>query len=188
MRLNLGCGGKKLEGFVNVDSEPMTAPDVLCDLGADVWPFEDNSVEHAIASHVLEHLDTKQLFHFMQQLYRVCKNEALVDIAVPHPRHDIFLNDPTHQRPVTVGTLAMFSKDHVEMLAKKNLFLTPFYKYLGIDFYLVPKVRYVFDQRVKQPKGGFKQGTKAFRDMEQRALHENNIIMEVNVTLMARKP
>lgn len=177
MRLNLGSGGKKLAGYVNVDSQPMEEPDVLCDLGSETWPWAENSVDSAVASHVLEHLTTKELFHFMQELYRVCKPEATIEILLPHPRHDIFLNDPTHQRPVTPGTIIMFSKEHHETLMSRGIQLTPFWKYLGVDFYLDSDVKYTLDPSVDKddPELGFKMQ------------HWSNIVMEWKGTLHVRK-
>lgn len=146
MLLNLGSGGKKLPGYVNVDSQPMESPDVVCDLSRDKWPFEDNSVDGARASHLLEHLgpEPERLFHFMQELYRVCKDGAPFEIWVPNPRHDIFLNDPTHVRPIMPATMMMFCKESIARMAADGKMLTPFYKYLGVDFRLNPKVQYNF--------------------------------------------
>ena len=42
LRLNLGCGGKRLDGFVGVDRYPTPAVDVLADLGATL-PFAPGS-------------------------------------------------------------------------------------------------------------------------------------------------
>lgn len=43
MKLNLGCGDKKYDGYVNVDLHG--SPDVTCDLSVFPWPFEDASAE-----------------------------------------------------------------------------------------------------------------------------------------------
>ena len=43
LKLNLGCGDKKHEGFVNVDLHG--DPDVRCDLSQFPWPFEDSSAD-----------------------------------------------------------------------------------------------------------------------------------------------
>ena len=56
MKLNLGCGTNKLEGFVNVDVEPASEPDMVVDLDILPWPFEDSSAEEIQLNHVLEHL------------------------------------------------------------------------------------------------------------------------------------
>src|SRR5687767_8310331 len=112
MKLNLGCGQNKLQGYVNTDREPAVKPDVLMDLEKFPWPFEDDSVDEVVAFHVLEHVGaTSEMFvRIMQELYRVCRAGAEVRIAVPHPRHDNFFDDPTHVRAITPMTLELFSK------------------------------------------------------------------------------
>ena len=37
----------------------------------------------------------------MKELYRISCDQANIHISVPHPRHDDFLADPTHVRPIT---------------------------------------------------------------------------------------
>ena len=56
MRLNLGCGNRKLEGWVNVDREAACKPDRVADLEKLPWPWPDDSAEEVMLSHVLEHL------------------------------------------------------------------------------------------------------------------------------------
>ena len=63
IKLNLGCGSKKLPGFVNVDSQPMEDPDVVVRLDVDRWPWDDNSVEAVEASHVIEHIAANFIEH-----------------------------------------------------------------------------------------------------------------------------
>ena len=54
LRLNLGCGAKHLEGYINVDK--FGNPDVRLDLETFPWPWEDNSAIAIELRHVLEHL------------------------------------------------------------------------------------------------------------------------------------
>ena len=177
MKLNIGSGGRKLEGYVNVDIEPHETPDVLCNIGADHWPFDDNSVDEVVASHILEHLTTEQFMHCMKEMHRVCKNDAKIDIALPHPRHDLYLGDPTHQRPILPSTLLMFSKAQLEALRAQGKVLTPFWKYLGVDFYLEPRVKYRFDEGVDPDDP----------QLPWKMKHLNNIIMEFEMTMRAVK-
>ena len=109
MKLNIGSGYKKIPGFLNVDSSPDCKPDFVVNLEKDMFPFEDSSVNEVIAHHVLEHLG-EGFFHCMRELYRVCADGAIIQVAVPHPRHDTFLMDPTHRRPIYPHTLRMFSR------------------------------------------------------------------------------
>ena len=57
MKLNLGCGDKILEGYVNVDvadERAGAAPDINCDISG-LSIFEDNCAEEILAVHVVEH-------------------------------------------------------------------------------------------------------------------------------------
>lgn len=177
MKLNLGCGRRKLAGWVNVDSQPTEEPDVLLDLSVTAWPWPSDSVDAVLASHVLEHIAPGEpFFHVMKETWRVCKDGAKVEIILPHPSHDIYLNDPTHLQAVMPGTLAMFSRQYVESQAAKQVFLTPFYKRLGIDFDF-GKVGYWFADGVDV----------ADPELEWKAKHLRNIIAEWGITLTAVK-
>ena len=154
----------------------MENPDVVCDLGVARWPWDDSTVDEALASHVLEHLPGDTFFHFLRELYRVCKPGAVVHVVLPHPSHDIFLNDATHVRPVMPGTLAMFSKRYVEGAAARGMILTPFYKYHGVDFDM-PRVAYTFDPAVD----------KNDPELEWKAKHLRNIIFEWSTKLTVMK-
>ena len=56
MKLNLGCGSKVLPGWTNLDKFSTYKPDIVHDLEVFPYPFENNSVEEIILSHVLEHI------------------------------------------------------------------------------------------------------------------------------------
>lgn len=146
--LNLGCGGTKLDGYINVDNCELEKPDVLADLGQR-WPWPDNYADGARASHVMEHLPGEVFYTFLRELYRVCKPGAKVDIALPWPTHDIFRNDPSHCRQIMPGTMILFSNRYIKMMADKGIYLTNFAARIGVDFDLDPKVKYRFDECVK---------------------------------------
>lgn len=110
VKLNLGCGERHIPGYVNVDR--CGTPDVTHDLEKFPWPWEDNAVEEVLMTHVLEHLGatTEVFLAIMKELYRVCKNGARIQVTVPYPRHDDFINDPTHVRALTAESFVLFSK------------------------------------------------------------------------------
>ena len=136
LRLNLGCGTKRLDGYINVDK--FGNPDLCFDLETFPYPWENNSVAEIEMHHVLEHLgqQTATYLKIIQELYRICQPEAKIHITVPHHRSDRFFHDPTHVRPITPVGLSMFSKqNNLEWQAKGKAF-TLLALYLNVDFEL----------------------------------------------------
>lgn len=82
IRLNLGSGRKKLEGYVNVDIEKAFAPDLVWDLNKTPYPFKENEVEEVVMEHCLEHLEDHR--KVLAELRRICKPNAVLHIRVPH--------------------------------------------------------------------------------------------------------
>ncbi len=138
MRLNLGCGGKILPGWVNVDKFDTCGPDQVVDLEQFPWPWDDNTVTEVLLSHVLEHLGaaTDTYLGIIKELYRVCCDGAAITIVVPHPRHDNFLGDPTHVRPIVPDNLMLFSQKFNREFLARGAANTPLGLYLSVDFTL----------------------------------------------------
>ena len=116
MKLNLGSGFKRYPGFINVDENPNCNPDHIVNLDDQnlILPFIDNSIEEIKAYHVLEHIG-HGYFRLLQEIYRVCKPGAIIDIQVPHHFSELFMNDPTHKRPITVEGMRLFSKKYNQL-------------------------------------------------------------------------
>jgi SAM-dependent methyltransferase len=93
--LNLGCGRKHIEGAVNVDLSASVAPEVVHDLNTRPWPFPSDSFEHVYAYDVIEHVD--DVIATMNEIHRVCRAGARVEITVPHFSCANTFADPTHQ-------------------------------------------------------------------------------------------
>jgi predicted SAM-dependent methyltransferase len=111
MKINLGSGYKRIDGYFNLDHDPLTKPDILVDLEKYNIPLQDNSVEHIIAHHILEHIGDNFL-NLIKEMYRISKPNAEWDIKFPHFRSDLQHMDPTHKRTLTVDQFLLFSKDY----------------------------------------------------------------------------
>lgn len=61
LKLNLGCGNRKIHGFVNIDARPDVCPDVVLDVTSVSSVYSD--VDLIYACHVLEHFSNKQSCH-----------------------------------------------------------------------------------------------------------------------------
>ena len=136
MKLNLGCGTKKMEGWVNVDKYPAFSPDVVWDLEAAPWPWEDNSAEEVALIHVLEHLGqtTDAYATLWKELYRVCAPGARVVVSCPHPRHDNQVDDPTHVRCITPRQFSLFDREFNLLCEEKGYANSQLGTAWGINF------------------------------------------------------
>jgi len=99
LKLDFGCGPHKREGFHGVDQTAFPGVDTVCDLTVTPWPWADNSVAEAHASHFIEHLDAWQRVAFCNELYRVLVPNGTCSIVVPHWNSCRAYGDPTHQWP-----------------------------------------------------------------------------------------
>ena len=107
IKLDLGCGINKREGFIGVDQYKMKGVDVVCDL-TKRWKWKDNSVDEIHMSHTLEHFTQEERCHVMNEMYRVLKlgvhengqpKVGFATIITPYLFADRAYGDPTHKWP-----------------------------------------------------------------------------------------
>jgi SAM-dependent methyltransferase len=180
MKLNIGAGDTRYEGFVNIDYDQNSSPDYCFDVEKETWPFPDNSVDEVIAHHVLEHLG-EGYFHVIKELYRVCQHGAMINIRVPHPRHWTFLDDPTHRRPITVNGLRMFSKKYNDWCKEQKSATSRLAYYLGVNFEIYDSLEIPDEPYIKLFQG------KPVAEVERYMYENNNIIIETQVRIIAIK-
>ncbi len=106
MKLNIGCGNKRKEGFVGVDKFPCDAVDTLADINKTL-PFDANVVDEIWLDNVIEHVT--DISHLMAEMHRICKRGAKISIITPHYTSPSSWRDPTH-----LHHLSFFSMDHFE--------------------------------------------------------------------------
>ncbi|MFZ2169221.1 MAG: methyltransferase domain-containing protein [Methylococcaceae bacterium] len=80
--LNLGCGQFPKENYINVDNDPAAKADIYHDLSVQPYPFESESFDQIVMSHILEHLPNTM--DVMRELNRLLKPGAFLTIKVPH--------------------------------------------------------------------------------------------------------
>lgn len=97
IKINLGSGWRKAEGFVNIDYREETNPDVCCDVTAGL-PFPDNSVEIVRAHDFLEHIPIGQTIQMVEEIYRVLIPNGMFDSFTPDcETGQGAFQDPTHK-------------------------------------------------------------------------------------------
>lgn len=95
MRLDLGCGTKKQDGYVGMDKLKIEGVDIIHDIENIPWPIENNVCTHINASHVLEHISPTKIIDVMNEIWRVMKQGCELDARTPYG--DYYKFDPTHQ-------------------------------------------------------------------------------------------
>jgi SAM-dependent methyltransferase len=103
LKVNLGCGDNKLEGWKNHDRDV----DITKRL-----PFADGSVDRILAEHVVEHVTYVEAIEFFRECRRVLRPDGVVRIAVPSVKgatvrgamHSIIYNFG-HKAPWTLNLL-----------------------------------------------------------------------------------
>lgn len=139
MKINLGCGYKKRDGFLNIDASDHCKPDLIMNLNETPWPFDNDSVEHVVMESVMEHLplDPDRFFGVLRELYRVCKNGATIDVECPHPNHRWQVIDFTHTKAIHPEGVELLSASHCKKLAEKGSTRSPLALIYGIDFEVI---------------------------------------------------
>lgn len=185
LKLNIGCGYNKQPGFLSVDKFAACGPDLVCDVEKLPWSWADDSVEEVLFNHSLEHIgeDAETFLGVMKELYRVCRNGAEIQINVPHPRNDDFLNDPTHVRVITPAGLSLFDKELNDRWKATGVPNTPLAHYLGVDFKIVHA-----EQFLDEPyESLLRQGRMKESDFPALIRERNNVVREVRIRLRVVK-
>jgi len=103
--LDVGCGNAKTPGAIGIDFNARTAADIVCDLNHYPWPLPDNAFDRMVCNHIVEH--AADFVRFVEELYRVARAHAHVEIVTPHFSNRFAYTDPTHVR-----FLSLFSFDY----------------------------------------------------------------------------
>lgn len=185
MKLNLGCGYDRRDGWLNVDAFAGCEPDKVMDLEEIPWDLPSDAFEHVLLKHVLEHVGRDfQLFAaIVRELYRVAAPGGLVEIHVPHLRHDNFWSDPTHVRAFTPVTFQMLSKRQNEAWIRQGATYTMLALILGVDFE-VESIGTGYDSRWNTR---LQAGEITLEELRELALERWNVAQELQVKLRVVK-
>ena len=119
IKLNLGCGNKVKEGYVNIDSYWHDNINIMANLENYPWHYEDNSVDEIYASHIIEHFQDEK--KFLTECMRILKYNGTLHIIAPHS-----------SSPSNIGCMGHYRTYSYNYF--KNLLSTPSYIYTTIKF------------------------------------------------------
>lgn len=107
MKLDIGCGQNKKNGFIGLDCLEMSEVDIVCDLDKEKIPLENSIVKEVYSRHFMEH--TTNLVSVMEEIWRICEDNAKITIAVPYYNSIGAFRDPTHKIFFTYDTFDYFT-------------------------------------------------------------------------------
>lgn len=186
-KLNLGCGNKKLEGYINIDYSEHCKPDLLVNLENTPYPFSSSSIDEIIMDSVLEHMPIhpKGFFRILQELYRIMRNGAILKILCPHPFHRWQVADFTHQKPIDREGIEMLDLAYCNELIRTGDAKTPLALIYKVNFKIIEYQQYIDPdcaRHIEKLLGSYDE-TK----IESYAYLFNNIIGGQKFTIMAIK-
>jgi len=111
--IDLGSGMRKPEDnekekWYGLDIRPFKRVDYVLNVGKEIWPFEDNSVDYIKSIHLFEHFYSHELFHAMEEAHRVLKPDGYIHIEVPKAGTPAFYIHPDHKLHFIEGTFSFF--------------------------------------------------------------------------------
>ena len=96
MKIDLGCGPNKKEGYKGVDILPLQGVDFVVDLEKGLSFLKDNEVDEYYSAHFLEHV--VNLDFLLSEIHRTLKPGGICEIRVPHFSNPFYYSDYTHKR------------------------------------------------------------------------------------------
>ena len=143
VKLNIGCGGRPLHGYINIDQDSMedmrkrypeaVFDDSLIIENHDIFnmPYQDESIHEVNADGLLEHLSFKEEPRFLYEVKRVLQKGGVFKFSVPDFEKvcSIWLNAQDDWQG--------FFSDDIEDIQKKHWFGTYTYDYSNRWGYIV---------------------------------------------------
>lgn len=107
MKLNIGCGEKRLDGYVNIDKYSSESADMCGDLDATI-DLPEGCADEILLDNVIEHVDS--VVNAMKEVRRLLKTGGIVHIYTPHYTSHSSWRDPTHRHHLSFFSFDMFCK------------------------------------------------------------------------------
>lgn len=110
LRIDLGCGNNKKEGYIGLDKKTGPGVDVVWDLEHGL-PYANDSVAEIRAFHILEHLSNP--VQIMTEIWRVLKHNGVLYFEVPSTTGKGAFSNPTHKSYWNDLSFAFYSDDQL---------------------------------------------------------------------------
>ena len=129
LKLDLGCGPTKKNGFIGIDQIDYAGVDLCGDIYEILKSIPSGSCSEIYASHFICHLsDWSEL---ISECYRLLDVNGKLIVINPHFANPYFYSDPTHVRGSGLYSMSYFARDHIFSRT------VPLYHDTGFDLYSV---------------------------------------------------
>lgn len=95
MKVYLGAGKDRKEGYTHLDKFPFPGIDHVCDVTKGL-PFEDSSVDYIISQDFLEHLPSESKVFVINEIWRVLKAGGRMEHLIPNAGSRNDFGSPSH--------------------------------------------------------------------------------------------
>ena len=100
LKLELGCGPSKTDGFTGMDLFDYEGVDIVHDMDSYPWPIDDGSCSEIKAIHLIEHI--RDIRGFFCEITRIAAPNCRIVIVTPHFSSWSSWVDPTHIHHLSV--------------------------------------------------------------------------------------
>ena len=124
LKIDIGCGKNKKEGYIGIDIDPESNADVFA--SALNLPFDDNSVDEVHSRHMVEHLNPDEAEKFFNEIYRVLKigGEADLKIDCDWSKGRLLKKDLAHKHRYSSKEIKNFVKKFSKSNVKKTFYFS----------------------------------------------------------------
>ncbi|MGH6628604.1 MAG: class I SAM-dependent methyltransferase [Burkholderiales bacterium] len=163
VRINLGSGPWKFDGWVNVDLDLYSRPDVCADLAAGL-PFRDASADFIHTEDFVDQLDLEHAACFLRECHRVLKPGGVIRVLTPDVEQltRLYLHEPEKLKslwrdhvgvPLVYGTAAEILNTGMRFAGHTFLYDAETFERLAVDCGFRTE-RVAFQQSARAPLRG----------------------------------
>jgi predicted SAM-dependent methyltransferase len=116
-KLHIGAGGSFLEGWFNIDLEPLEERIYFMDASTN-FPMNDRSFNYIFSEHLIEHLDLQGQIRMLQECLRILKPGGKIRIATPDLDFlmSVYKNQSADMQEYIDWAAETYLKEHIPFL------------------------------------------------------------------------
>lgn len=111
IKIDLGCGKVKEEGFIGIDKIRHENVDIVFDLESSSWPLPDGCATLVMARNIVEYIEPRKFIQFMNEIWRILKIDGQLLILTPYSGNTAWHSDPLIVNGCTARTWDFFNPE-----------------------------------------------------------------------------